>query len=385
MIIPDNIRCLLASTALILVLLSGSLPAQETHAASSAAITDIKISFKLDTRLTHGQYMGDLWVSPPTYTGTVGQDTVDARVEGVDVAGNSVVISSEWTASDPSMIEVSPEQGKEVKITVKRTGESRLTAVAPGFSKELYIKAVHKNNAMQIDITPVQTSIVGKQKETEGTEGQREKVSYSLGYITGSRIKRESMDIDPDVYVKSFKEGFAGDKPAMTDQEMRDTLATIQKDWKTKQSEQKKEAAAERNKLAEKNKKEGEAFLSENAMKEGVVTLPGGLQYKIIKEGTGKQPASTDKVKVHYRGSLINGTEFDSSYKRGAPAEFNLDKVIKGWTDALPLMKEGSKWMLYIPPDLGYGKRGGGARGKIGPNQTLIFEVELLSVEQRGQ
>ncbi|MBI5676429.1 MAG: FKBP-type peptidyl-prolyl cis-trans isomerase [Nitrospirae bacterium] len=238
---------------------------------------------------------------------------------------------------------------------------------------------------MQIDITPVQTSIVGKQKETEGTEGQREKVSYSLGYITGSRIKRESMDIDPDVYVKSFKEGFAGDKPAMTDQEMRDTLATIQKDWKTKQSEQKKEAAAERNKLAEKNKKEGEAFLSENAMKEGVVTLPGGLQYKIIKEGTGKQPASTDKVKVHYRGSLINGTEFDSSYKRGAPAEFNLDKVIKGWTDALPLMKEGSKWMLYIPPDLGYGKRGGGARGKIGPNQTLIFEVELLSVEQRGQ
>lgn len=123
----------------------------------------------------------------------------------------------------------------------------------------------------------------------------------------------------------------------------------------------------------------GEEFLKENAAKEGVKTLPSGLQYKVLKEGDGKSPKATDTVVVHYKGTLINGKEFDSSYKRGEPAEFPVNRVIKGWTEALQLMKEGSKWMLYIPSNLAYGERGAGA--DIGPNETLIFEVELLKVK----
>lgn len=131
--------------------------------------------------------------------------------------------------------------------------------------------------------------------------------------------------------------------------------------------------------MAESAAAKGEAFLKENATKEGVKTLPSGLQYKVIKEGTGKSPKATDTVSVHYRGTLINGTEFDSSYKRNAPAEFPVNRVIRGWTEALQLMKEGSKWMLYIPSNLAYGSRGAG--GDIGPDETLIFEVELLKVK----
>jgi len=131
--------------------------------------------------------------------------------------------------------------------------------------------------------------------------------------------------------------------------------------------------------MAETPQQKGEAFLKENATKEGVKTLPSGLQYKEIKAGTGKTPKATDTVSVHYRGTLINGKEFDSSYKRGEPAEFPVNRVIPGWTEALQLMKEGSKWMLYIPSKLAYGERGAG--GDIGPNETLIFEVELLKVK----
>ncbi len=223
-----------------------------------------------------------------------------------------------------------------------------------------------------------------EQQETrKDTMSRKEKLSYSLGYKTGTNMKNSSVDLDLDTYIKALREGFTGGKAAMTDQEMQELILSLQKEMKEKQAQ---ETAQKKNQLPEKNKKEGEAFLAENAKKEGVVILPSGLQYKIIKEGTGKQPAKADKVKVQYRGSFINGTEFDSSYKRGKPATFGVDRVIKGWTEALPLMKEGSKWVLYIPPDLAYG-RGGSGRGKgekigkIGPNQTLIFEVELISIQ----
>jgi len=131
------------------------------------------------------------------------------------------------------------------------------------------------------------------------------------------------------------------------------------------------------------NKKEGEDFLAANKSKEGVVTLPSGLQYKVLKEGTGPKPSPADSVVCNYRGTLINGTEFDSSYKRGQPATFPVNGVIKGWTEALQLMPVGSKWQLFIPPDLAYGQRGAGA--DIGPNATLIFEVELLSIQGKAQ
>jgi FKBP-type peptidyl-prolyl cis-trans isomerase FklB len=158
----------------------------------------------------------------------------------------------------------------------------------------------------------------------------------------------------------------------MTDEEAKVALTTLQSELRKKQDELKEQAGAA-------NKKEGDAFLVANKTKPGVVTLPSGLQYKVLKEGTGAKPTASDTVVCEYRGTLINGTEFDSSYKRGQPATFGVGQVIKGWTEALQLMPVGSKWQLVLPSDLAYGDKGAGA--DIGPNATLIFEVELLSIQ----
>jgi FKBP-type peptidyl-prolyl cis-trans isomerase FklB len=217
-----------------------------------------------------------------------------------------------------------------------------------------------------------------EQKAGKDAQSQKEKASYSVGYMSGNRMKTDSVDLDPDIYMKGFKDGYAGEKGAMTEQEMRDAIQPIQKELAAKRAEEMKKSAEMRKQLAEKNKAAGAAFLAGNSKKKGVVTLPSGLQYKITKEGTGKSPQKTDKAKIHYRGTLINGTQFDSSLKRGEPATFGVDKVIKGWTEALQLMKEGAKWTIYVPSNLAYGERGAGSM--IGPNETLIFEVELISV-----
>ncbi|MEW6001616.1 MAG: FKBP-type peptidyl-prolyl cis-trans isomerase [Nitrospirota bacterium] len=202
---------------------------------------------------------------------------------------------------------------------------------------------------------------------------QRDKVSYSIGINLGNNFKRQSIDINPDALVQGIKDTLSSGKTLMTEDEIRDTLAAFQKEMLDKQAERMKE-------LGEKNKKEGETFLSENKKKEGVVTLPSGLQYKVLKEGTGKTPKATDTVIVNYKGTLIDGTEFDSSYRRGQSATFPVNGVIPGWSEALQLMKEGSKWQLFIPSNLAYGERGAG--NIIGPNATLIFEVELISIKQ---
>jgi FKBP-type peptidyl-prolyl cis-trans isomerase FklB len=180
------------------------------------------------------------------------------------------------------------------------------------------------------------------------------------------------MDIDPDVLAKGLKDAFTGGKTLMTEQEVTETLNGLRMEMMAKQQERMKEAG-------EKNKKEGEAFLAENKKKEGVVTLPSGLQFKVITVGTGKMPKLTDTVTVNYKGTLIDGTEFDSSYKRGQPATFPVNGVIPGWTEALQLMKEGSKWQVFIPSNLAYGERGAG--NQITPNAVLIFDVELISVK----
>ncbi|MBI5057987.1 MAG: FKBP-type peptidyl-prolyl cis-trans isomerase [Nitrospirae bacterium] len=202
---------------------------------------------------------------------------------------------------------------------------------------------------------------------------QRDKLSYSIGTTMGKDFKSQSIDVDPDILAKGIKDAFSGDKSLMTDEEMRDTISTFRNEMMAKQMAQMKESA-------EKNKKEGDAFLAENKKKEGVVTLPSGLQYKVIKEGTGAKPKATDTVSVHYKGTFIDGAEFDSSMKRGQPATFKVGGVIPGWTEALQLMKAGSKWQLYVPSNLAYGERGAGR--EIGPNATLIFEVELLSIQE---
>jgi FKBP-type peptidyl-prolyl cis-trans isomerase FklB len=209
-------------------------------------------------------------------------------------------------------------------------------------------------------------------EEKKALQTTKEKQSYSIGADMGNRLKSSGIDIDADVLSQGLKDALSGGKLLLTEQEMKDTIAGLQKELMEKQAERTKQ-------LAEKNKKEGEAFLAANKTKEGIKTLPSGLQYKVIKEGTGKTPTAEDTVVTNYRGTLTDGTEFDSSYKRGQPATFPVKGVIPGWTEALQLMKEGSKWELFIPSNLAYGEQGAG--GVIGPNAALIFEIELISVK----
>lgn len=200
----------------------------------------------------------------------------------------------------------------------------------------------------------------------------KDKVSYAIGLNIGKSMKKEGLEINPDALAAAMKDVFADAKAQLTDEEVQTVMQDFQKKMMAKQMAAREEGLG-------KNKAEGEKFLADNKKKEGVKTTASGLQYKVIKDGTGKTPKATDTVKTHYRGTLINGTEFDSSYKRGEPAEFPVNGVIKGWTEALQLMKEGAKWQLFIPSELAYGERGAG--GDIGPNSTLIFDIELLSVK----
>ena len=203
---------------------------------------------------------------------------------------------------------------------------------------------------------------------------QKEKVSYIIGMEIGENFKKQSIDIDPDILARGIKDGLSGAQPSLSEQEAREVMTAFEKEMRSRQEAARKAAG-------EKNKKEGEAFLGENKKKEGVKTLPSGLQYKVVKAGTGKKPSATDTVTTHYRGTLIDGTEFDSSYKRGKPASFPVNGVIPGWTEALQLMEEGAKWQLFIPSNLAYGERGAGR--VIGPHSTLIFEVELISIQEK--
>ncbi len=205
------------------------------------------------------------------------------------------------------------------------------------------------------------------QEKSPPLKDQKDKVSYSLGLNIGFNLSRQNVPISPDALVAGIKDAIAG-KPQLNPDQIKEIMAAFEKDM-----EQKQKAAAD------KNASEGTKFLEENKKKEGVKTTASGLQYKVVKEGTGAQPKESDTVTVNYRGTLLNGTEFDSSYKRGEPATFPVNGVIKGWTEALQLMKVGSKYQLFIPPNLAYGERAVGP--DISPNSTLIFDVELMSAK----
>ena len=208
--------------------------------------------------------------------------------------------------------------------------------------------------------------VFGQEKSPQ-LKDQKDKVSYSIGMQIGFNLGRQKVDINPDILAAGIKDALAN-KPQLTPDQVKDVMAQFEKDMEQKQKE-----------LGEKNKSEGGKFLEENKKKPDVKTTASGLQYKLIKEGTGAQPKATDMVTVNYRGTLIDGTEFDSSYKRGQPATFPVNGVIKGWTEALQLMKQGSKYQLFIPANLAYGERAMGP--DIGPNSTLIFEVELQDIK----
>ena len=198
-----------------------------------------------------------------------------------------------------------------------------------------------------------------------------QKAAYSIGLNIAKQMKKQGLGLDPELLVRGLKDGLA-DKAALTDQQMEEVMESFGQQVMAKQ-------AAATSGLADKNLKDGQAFLAANKAKPGVQTLPSGLQYKVIKEGTGKTPKATDTVKVHYEGTLIDGTIFDSSIKRGEPIEFPVGGVIKGWTEILQRMKVGSKYQVFIPSDLAYGANP--RPGKIKPNDTLIFDIELLGVQ----
>jgi len=208
--------------------------------------------------------------------------------------------------------------------------------------------------------------------ETPQLTDYMDTVSYSVGVDIGKSFRLQEMDINPDVMARGLSDAFSDKETALTGEEIQSTLINFRQEFQQKQREIAQRKAQEEA-VAE------EAYLAESASKEGVVSLPSGLQYKVITPGDGPSPLTTDKVKVHYKGSLADGTIFDSSYDRGQPTSFTVSGVIKGWTEALLLMQVGSKWELTIPSKLGYGTRGSG--GKIPPNSTLLFEVELLGIE----
>ncbi|HEU4385000.1 MAG TPA: FKBP-type peptidyl-prolyl cis-trans isomerase [Anaeromyxobacteraceae bacterium] len=215
---------------------------------------------------------------------------------------------------------------------------------------------------------------------------EQEKLSYAMGVGMAQGLKRQGVEVDGDLLTRGLRDGLSGRKLLLTDDELRQTMTAFQVDQKQKQAQQSaKTTEAQPAKTPAEAKKQGEAFLAENAKKEGVVTLPSGLQYKVLRAGDGKKPTDGDQVVCHYRGSFVDGTEFDSSYRRGRPATLDLARVIPGWSEALKLMPAGSKWQLFIPAKLAYGERGMPGRkrkpGIIGPNATLIYETELLDVK----
>ncbi len=196
---------------------------------------------------------------------------------------------------------------------------------------------------------------------------EKEKFSYTIGFQIGQGFKRDGLDVDTKSMSQAIMDVMKNTAPRLTPDEMRSTMQGAQK-----------KLAATRKVKADKAKAVGDKFLAKNGKKDGVITRKSGLQYKVISTGKGKQPKATDSITAHYKGSLINGTVFDSSYKRGEPATFNVGQVINGWKEILPLMKEGDKWQVFIPSDLAYGERGQGPT--IGPNEALIFDIELIKV-----
>lgn len=318
----DVVLTLILST-LALASPSPSFAGDEKAAPAAASPTTITIAFKLDPRLSGPTYGGERWVSPPRFTGASSQDVVDARAQATDAKGTPLKAVFKWTPADPEMVSISPSQGQQVKISVKRTGESKLKVAWQEISKELLIKAKRVGQGIQVEIVQV--------------EAGPSKAPPAARDITGPKTH-------------------AG--PAI---DSRKGVATS-------------------------NKARGLAFLAKNEREKGVVTLSSGLQYKVLRAGEGMTPNDADTVVFHYRGTLIGGGEFASSHRLGRAATVKVARAIPGWREALKLMPVGSRWQLFIPPQLAYGSQGlrlgkKGSAASIGPDETLIYEVDLLAIK----
>ena len=216
-------------------------------------------------------------------------------------------------------------------------------------------------------------------EEATELENETDRISYSLGFQVGNDFKRQGVGLDAEALVRGFNDANAGSEPVLDPEQMNTILGDLKGRISTAHRESAQERRARKQREAEEKRSKGRVFMAENAEKPSVNTLPSGLQYKVIRSGAGKKPILHDLVRVHYRAKLINGHEFDSSYRRNAPSSFRVGGVIPGWTEALQLMREGAKWELYLPPELAFGSRGPLA------DQTLIYEIELLGVGEASK
>jgi FKBP-type peptidyl-prolyl cis-trans isomerase FklB len=255
---------------------------------------------------------------------------------------------------------------KEEKIVKTRISIAMLLL---GFFVVMTVNAAEEGTTK--DANEPEIVIQAADEKAEMFKTEMDKVSYIIGTQIGGNLKKAEIDVNLELLIQGLRDTLEGKEPALSEAEM-------QKVYSAWQQKMRAEQLARQKKLAAENLAAGTAFLEANKAKEGVKVLPSGLQYKVITEGTGNTPTADDKVKTHYRGTLIDGTEFDSSYKRNKPTEFRVKGVIKGWTEALQLMKEGGKWELYVPANIAYGERGRPPR--IPPNSTLIFEIELIEI-----
>jgi FKBP-type peptidyl-prolyl cis-trans isomerase len=250
---------------------------------------------------------------------------------------------------------------------------------APASSSQSAPATASKPKSTTTSTTAKKAPVTTKSATPLALKTPKEKASYGLGMNIGSTLKRQGVQghIDPAIVARGLRDALNGTKPALTDEEIRAALTMLQTEVRGEQELKAKAAEAKAHEAGAPNRKAGEEFLAANKTKDGVVTLPSGLQYKILTAGSGAKPTASDMVTCNYRGTLLNGTEFDASEKHGGAQTFPLGRVIKGWTEALQLMPVGSKWQLFIPPDLAYGD---GAPPEIGPGSTLIFDVELVSI-----
>jgi FKBP-type peptidyl-prolyl cis-trans isomerase len=253
---------------------------------------------------------------------------------------------------------------------------------APPATEEAAPAATTPVEAAPAPATTTPVAAAPESPPSAAPKSDKEKMSYSFGASWGAQLKSVNLDLDMESLFQGVRDAMSGHKLALSDEEIRAALAKMQADVKQKQQERVKEMTARMKEMGEKNKVEGPKFLEANKKKEGIVTLPSGLQYKVLKEGEGKLPGPTDIVTLNYRGTFIDGTEFDSSAKHGKPLQVALDgSFIPGMTAALKMMKTGSEWIIFVPPDLGYKEEG--MFPVIPPNAVLIFEVEVLAIKEK--
>jgi FKBP-type peptidyl-prolyl cis-trans isomerase FklB len=364
--------------AFTLLTIFGVAQSQAGNRAGPATVKEIQLTFKRDLRDVDPFRGVGVWSTASVYTGAAAQNTVEIRAEGVDASGRPTRISPEWASSDPEIATVSPGKGDDVKVTVHKEGESNLKVTYQGVSKELVLKAQYAGKLLMFQITPPPSpKPTGPVAEEVNPALKTEKaqLSYAAGRRLAKTLRAQSVDVDPDLVSQAMKDVLAGGTTLMSDDQERLALMGVETQLNVTA------ATVEKKKIVEKYKQEADTFLAENKKKEGIVTLPDGLQYRVIKAGNGKKPTGLDVAVCQYTGRLIDGTVFDDSHQKkgGGPVNFPVRAVIRGWQEALKMMPAGSKWQIFVPPDLAYGEHGV-PQARIPPNAALVFEVELLSV-----